>query len=114
MVRCHFPDGIDNSGFVGWLAGRIESKTGSSIFVVCGQNSDQGGIYDYWGCPVEAADAVLSEVLAITTGTCGPRRQPASKPASLNGRRMGALLGWGGANRLPGGLAHTRPAHLPL
>jgi hypothetical protein len=85
---CHFPEGIDNSGFVGWLASKIKVKTGSGIFVVCGHNSRLGGIYDYWGCPVEAADAVLSEVLALTAG---PFRQSASQPVSLNGLRMRAV-----------------------
>lgn len=56
----HFKDNLDNSGFVGWLASRIKEELGSGVFVVCGQNSNKGGIYDYWGCPVEIADPVLS------------------------------------------------------
>jgi hypothetical protein len=71
---CHFPEGVDNSGFVGWLASRIKARTGSGVVVVCGQNGGRGGIYDYWGCPVEAASAVLREVLALGSGaaTRGP------------------------------------------
>jgi hypothetical protein len=88
---CHFPEGIDNSGFVGWLASRIKMNTGSGIFVVCGQNSRLGGIYDYWGCPVEAADAVLSEVLSVSAGTSPPRHHSAGEPASLDGVRMRAV-----------------------
>jgi hypothetical protein len=55
----HFPDGADNSGFVGWLASEIKARTGSGIAVVCGQNSLRGGIFDYWMCPVEASSDVL-------------------------------------------------------
>ncbi len=56
----HFKDGLDNSGFVGWLASKIKEELGSGLFVVCGQNSKKGGIFDYWGCPIEIADDVLS------------------------------------------------------
>ncbi len=55
----HFKDGLDNSGFVGWLASKIKKELGSGLFVVCGQNSKRGGIFDYWGCPIEIADDVL-------------------------------------------------------
>ena len=58
----HFPAGIDNSGFVGWLASQIKQRTGSGVFVICGSNSDRGGIYDYWGCPIGARDEVLLAV----------------------------------------------------
>lgn len=56
----HFKDGLDNSGFVGWLASKIKEELGSGLFVVCGQNSKKGGIFDYWGCPIKIADEVLS------------------------------------------------------
>lgn len=84
----HFPSGADNSGFVGWLATRIKATTGSGILVVCGQNATRGGIYDYWGCPAEAAHAVLPEVLALTAGA--PQGSPArpGEPGSLHGLRM--------------------------
>jgi hypothetical protein len=55
----HFPDAADNSGFVGWLASEIKARTGSGLAVVCGQNSERGGIFDYWMCPVEASGDVL-------------------------------------------------------
>jgi hypothetical protein len=61
----HFPAGLDNSGFVGWLASRIKRETGSGVMVVCGHNSARGGIYDYWGCPESAADGVLAVVGAL-------------------------------------------------
>ncbi len=55
----HFKDGADNSGFVGWLASTIKSRVGSGVFVVCGQNTNSGGIFDYWGCPYEVKDQVI-------------------------------------------------------
>jgi hypothetical protein len=62
---CHFPDATDNSGFIGWLASHIKHRTGSGVFVVCGSSAADGGIYDYWGCPAEAAGAVLQELSAL-------------------------------------------------
>jgi hypothetical protein len=59
----HFTPGLDNSGFVGWLASKIKTQTGSGVFVVCGQNSAKGGIFDYWGCPI----AVAEEIIKIVT-----------------------------------------------
>jgi hypothetical protein len=53
LFSVHFPPGLDNSGFVGWLATELKRRLGTGVFVVCGQNSARGGIYDYWGCPVE-------------------------------------------------------------
>jgi hypothetical protein len=53
-----FPAGVDNSGYVGWLATTIKERLGSGVFVVCGDNPGRGGIFDYLGYPVEAADAV--------------------------------------------------------
>lgn len=58
----HFKEGLDNSGFVGWLASKIKEKFGSGVFVVCGQNSSRGGIFDYNGCPIEIADEVINYI----------------------------------------------------
>lgn len=58
----HFAVGLDNSGFVGWLASHLKQQVGTGVFVVCGQNSGRGGIFDYWGCPLEVADLVLKEI----------------------------------------------------
>ena len=68
LFRFHFPQGLDNSGFVGWLASRLKLKFGSGVFVVCGQNSKDGGIYDYWGAPNQVAKEVLKE-LELMIGT---------------------------------------------
>ena len=43
LLRFHFPEGVDNSGFVGWLASHLKRELGTGVFVVCGQNSEQGG-----------------------------------------------------------------------
>jgi hypothetical protein len=61
LFSFHFQDGLDNSGFVGWLASKIKKELGTGVFVVCGQNSRKGGIFDYWGCPI----AVEKEVLEL-------------------------------------------------
>jgi hypothetical protein len=58
LTRTTFPPTIDNSGFVGWLATAIKQRTGSGVFVVCGDNPQRGGIFDYLGYPVEVVDAV--------------------------------------------------------
>lgn len=56
----HFKENMDNSGFVGWLASKIKVEIGSGVFVICGQNTNRGGIFDYWGCPIEIANDVLN------------------------------------------------------
>lgn len=58
----HFPPGLDNSGFVGWLASRLKEAIGTGVMVVCGQNSERGGIFDYWGVPELVAADVLAEI----------------------------------------------------
>src|SRR5690242_4120600 len=45
IFRCHFPAGADNSGFVGWLASHLKARLGTGVFVTCGQNSTDGGIF---------------------------------------------------------------------
>jgi hypothetical protein len=69
VSRMTAPAGMDNSGFVGWLATEFKRRLGTGVFVVCGQNRDRGGIYDYWGCPVQVraqAAQVLDELRAGT------------------------------------------------
>lgn len=58
----HFDDCKDNSGFVGWLATHLKTKLGTGVFVTCGQNTNRGGIFDYWGCPIELEEKMISAV----------------------------------------------------
>ena len=62
IVSLHFQDKIDNSGFVGWLASHLKHKLGTGVFVVCGQNSNRGGIFDYWGCPYAIEKQFVQEI----------------------------------------------------
>lgn len=61
----HFPAGIDNSGFVGWLATLLKQRLGSGVFVMCGSNAGSGGIFDHWGAPLALRDAVVAELQAL-------------------------------------------------
>lgn len=61
----HFTPGLDNSGFVGWLASHLKARLGSGVLVICGQNSNRGGIFDYWGVPWQVGDAAIAEVEAL-------------------------------------------------
>lgn len=68
LLSFHFPSELDNSGFVGWLAGLLKRELGTGVFVVCGQNSRRGGIYDYWGCPAQlrgGAAHVIQQLRAV-------------------------------------------------
>jgi hypothetical protein len=58
----HFPAGVDNSGFVGWLATHLKRRLGTGVFVVCGSNRARGGIYDYWGCPHDLLPQVVTVI----------------------------------------------------
>ncbi|NUW45046.1 DUF6196 family protein [Nonomuraea rhodomycinica] len=64
----HFPAGLDNSGFVGWLAGLLKARLGTGVFVICGSNRARGGIYDYWGCPIGLLDEAVAVVEALRAG----------------------------------------------
>lgn len=69
LFRFHFPADADNSGFVGWLATHLKQRFGTGVFVTCGYNGSDGGIYDYWGAPRSVGAAVLDEVRALVRGT---------------------------------------------
>jgi len=62
IFRFYFKEALDNSGFIGWLASHLKHKVGTGVFVICGHNNGHGGIYDYWGCPVELAESVIKEI----------------------------------------------------
>ena len=67
LFRFHFPAGVDNSGFVGWLASLLKAELGTGVFVTCGSNSLDGGIFDYWGIP----DALREQGFACVRKLCG-------------------------------------------
>jgi hypothetical protein len=84
LFRFHFAEGLDNSGFVGWLATHLKQTLGTGVFVVCGQNTQRGGILDYWGCPVElgdAARAAIERVIREGTPPRGPDLSAAARTA---------------------------------
>lgn len=104
LFSFHFPPGVDTSGFVGWLAGRLKRRLGTGVFVVCGQNSRRGGVYDHWGCPadlrgqvIEVIDELRAGPWTICNGTPEDRRVPAGAGVqatpvvpSVSSRRMSA------------------------
>jgi hypothetical protein len=61
----HFPPGVDNSGFVGWLASRIKAEFGSGVAVICGWNPERGGIHDYWLLPPSVADQIVASIESL-------------------------------------------------
>jgi hypothetical protein len=68
LFRFHFPSGADNSGFVGWLASRLKHRFGTGVFVTCGQNGLDGGIFDYWGVPAALAEEIFVEIQTMVDG----------------------------------------------
>ncbi|MFN8859918.1 MAG: DUF6196 family protein [Gemmatimonas sp.] len=64
----HFTPGQDNSGFVGWLASNLKRLLGTGVFVVCGQNSHRGGVFDYWGAPAHLREQVLEALSQLRRG----------------------------------------------
>lgn len=64
----HFHPDYDATGFVGWLHSHLARATGTGHIVVCGRSlrggggHTRGGIFDYWGCPADAAERVLAEI----------------------------------------------------
>ncbi|MFC4701606.1 DUF6196 family protein [Glaciecola siphonariae] len=64
----HFDNASDNSGFVGWLASLLKKELGTGVFVTCGQNSNRGGIFDYWGCPAHLGQRAVSVIQGLIEG----------------------------------------------
>jgi hypothetical protein len=62
VFKFYFKEALDNSGFIGWLATRLKGKIGTGVLIICGQNNGRGGIYDYWGCPIDVAESVIEEI----------------------------------------------------
>ncbi|NSC19773.1 hypothetical protein FM076_00450 [Streptomyces albus subsp. chlorinus] len=71
----HFPQAADNSGFVGWLAGELKDRLGTGVAVLCGHNSAQGGIYDYWLVPAQLLDQAVAHVRSLAGGGGGADRR---------------------------------------
>jgi hypothetical protein len=73
MFSFHFAEGLDASGFVGWLASHLKRTLGTGVIVICGKDRRGGaalytasqGVFDYWGCPAELGDAVLAAVRSL-------------------------------------------------
>lgn len=65
VICVHFAPELPNSGFVGWLASELKRQLGTGVFVVCGQNSADGGIFDYWGLPLDVADEAIAVIDAL-------------------------------------------------
>lgn len=80
LFRFHFPAGADNSGFVGWLASRLKQRFGTGLFVTCGQNRKDGGIFDYWGVPIALAAEVIAEVERLVAGSPDKSARSATAP----------------------------------
>jgi hypothetical protein len=61
----HFPAAADNSGFVGWLASELKDHLGTGVAVLCGYNSAQGGVYDYWLVPAQLLSEAAAHVRSL-------------------------------------------------
>ena len=72
LLQITFRRGLDNSGFVGWLASAIKRATGSGVFVICGDNPDRGGIFDYWGYPPAVAGGVRAAIASLASDEVDP------------------------------------------
>jgi hypothetical protein len=70
LISFHFAAGIPNSGFVGWLATQFKQQLGTGVFVVCGQNSRDGGVYDYWGIPRAVTQPALDLLASLGARIC--------------------------------------------
>ncbi|MGV9884105.1 DUF6196 family protein [Streptomyces sp. NPDC003006] len=48
------------------LLGVYESQNvRTAEFVICGSNRARGGIYDYWGCPIDLLDQAVAVVRTL-------------------------------------------------
>jgi len=72
-ARFHFPEGLDTSGFVGWLASHRKTRLGTGVFVICGQNNTRGGIFDNGGCPALVGGEAIAEINRLRQQVGVPR-----------------------------------------
>ena len=63
----HFPPDVDNSGFVGWMSTHIKRRFGSGVIVICGYNSRDGVVFDYYGCPSGLGPEVIAFICELGT-----------------------------------------------
>jgi hypothetical protein len=63
----HFPAEIDNSGFIGWLAGHLKAAVGTGVLVICGCNGRRGGVFDCWCVPERIGEEAVAEVHRLRT-----------------------------------------------
>jgi hypothetical protein len=83
LVSFHFKEGLDASGFVGWLASHLKRTVGTGVIVICGKDGRSDvdlyaashGVFDYWGCPARLGDAVIGEIQSLIARG---RREPVS------------------------------------
>lgn len=66
VFRARFLPEAENSGFVGWLASKIKSATGSGVVVVCGYDHVKGGVFDYWGVPELISPSVRALLVGLS------------------------------------------------
>ena len=71
LCSFHFKEGLDNSGFVGWLASRLKLELGTGVVVVCGHNSRRGGIFDYWCVPLALKDEAARVIAGLRGSQSG-------------------------------------------
>ncbi|WP_128573768.1 MULTISPECIES: DUF6196 family protein [Pseudomonas] len=60
-------------GLVGCLAMRLKQKFGTGVFVTCGQNREEGGMFDYWVVPASLASDVFAEIQTLVDGQADSR-----------------------------------------
>lgn len=65
LIQIRFPEGVDNSGFVGWFVSHLKRALGIGVFIICGYDQKEGGIYDDTGFPWNVAESVRRELEAL-------------------------------------------------
>ena len=67
-------NGSESSGFTFRKASTTAAllEFGTGVFVICGQNSGDGGIFDYWGVPEMLGDVVTDYVRKLCANDPDP------------------------------------------
>jgi hypothetical protein len=45
----------------------LKTELGTGVFVICGSNHTRGGIYEYWGCPINLLDQTTAIINSLRT-----------------------------------------------